>query len=242
MNFELKVLKLQEMIDEATNIVCLTGAGVSTASGIKDFRSDDGLYKMLSSVYKDPTYMLSHTCFEKEPESFYEFYKKYMNCLDKSPNIVHEYLTKLEKKGKLKGIITQNIDGLHEKAHSKNVYEIHGSIYRNYCVKCHKFYSASYVFGSKGIPLCSCSGIVKPDVILYGESLNNSFNEAIKLVVNADLFLVIGTSLTVFPASSLVDYFHGKNLVIINYDKTNYDFDANLVINDDLVKVFKKLK
>lgn len=233
--------KLQELIDEADNIVIFSGAGVSTLSGIKDFRSPDGLY---SIKYKyPPEYMLSIDCLEDHTEDFYNFYREYLNCLDYKPNIVHNYLKVLEDKGKNVSIVTQNIDGLHTKAKSSKVCEIHGSVYRNYCDDCGKKYDKKYIFSSEGIPKCSCGGLVRPDVVLYGEMLPDiELSDAINAIRRADLMIVIGTSLTVYPASGLIDYFTGKNLVIINRDITSYDNRANLVINDDLGNVFKKLK
>ena len=229
--------KLQSMIDECNNIVFFGGAGVSTESGIKDFRGKDGIYK------ENPEYMLSSTCFYKETDKFYKFYKDKMNCLSAKPNITHNYLKKLEDSGKLRAIVTQNIDGLHTKAGNKNVYEIHGTIMRNYCIKCNKEYSAEYVFNSTGIPKCSCGGIIKPDVVLYGESLPEyEYSSSIESIINADMLIVAGTSLLVEPASSLVRLFNGKYLVILNRDSTPYDYLADLVIHDDLKNIFSKLK
>ena len=229
--------KLQSMIDECNNIVFFGGAGVSTESGIKDFRGKDGIYK------ENPEYMLSLTCFNKETEKFYKFYKDKMNCLSAKPNITHNYLKKLEDSGKLRAIVTQNIDGLHTKAGNKNVYEIHGTIMRNYCIKCNKEYSAEYVFNSRGIPKCSCGGIIKPDVVLYGESLPEyEYSSSIESIINADMLIVAGTSLLVEPASSLVRLFNGKYLVILNRDSTPYDYLADLVIHDNLKDIFSELK
>ena len=235
-----KIETLQKMIDESENIVFFGGAGVSTDSGIKDFRSEDGLYSM---KYKYPVEtMLSSGMFNKNPEEFYEFYKNNLNCLDVEPNITHKYLKELEDRGKLKAIVTQNIDGLHQKAGSKNVLEIHGTIYKNHCTSCSKEYDAKYVFNSKGVPKCDCGGIIKPDVVLYGEMLPRCFSSAQYYIYNADMLIVAGTSLTVEPASSLINLFDGKYLVIINKDTTSYDEVASLVINDSLKKVFEKLK
>ena len=236
-----KIEKLQKMIDESNNIVFFGGAGVSTASGIKDFRSKDGLYNM---KYKWPPEMiLSSAFFYGNTEEFYKFYKDKLNCLDKEPNIVHKYLYELEKKGKLKAIVTQNIDGLHQKAGNKNIYELHGTIYKNHCIRCNKEYSAEYVFNSKETPKCECGGLIKPDVVLYGEMLPEyDYNNGLYAISKADLLIVAGTSLTVYPASGMINYFKGKNLVIINRDTTEYDKKANLVINDDLKKVFSNLK
>ena len=235
-----KIKELQNMIDESKNIVFFGGAGVSTASGIKDFRSKDGLYNMKYDY--PPEEILSHSFFVSNTLEFYKFYRDKLNCLDKLPNVCHEYLTKLEKKGKLKGIITQNIDGLHSKAGSKNVFELHGTIYKNRCVLCNKFYDESYIFNSTDIPKCSCGGIIKPEVVLYEEALDEDVvSNSIKLIESADLLLVVGTSLTVYPASSYISYFRGKYLVIINKMTTSYDKIANLVMNDDIKDVFSKL-
>lgn len=236
-----KIDLLQQYIDECDNIVFFGGAGVSTESGIKDFRSVDGLYNMKYDY--PPEEILSHTFFMNNTKEFYKFYKDKLNCLDASPNTTHKYLAKLENTSKLKGIITQNIDGLHTKANSKNVYELHGSIYRNYCMDCHKFYEASYVFESNDIPKCSCGGIIKPDVVLYEEALDEEIiNKSINLISQAELLIIGGTSLTVYPAASFIHYFKGKYLVIINRDTTSMDNIANLVINDSLGNVFSKLK
>lgn len=236
-----KIDKLQELIDNSETIVFFGGAGVSTASGIKDFRSKDGLYNMKYDY--PPEEILSHEFFYDNTEEFYRFYKDKMNCLDKKPNACHQYLTKLEKKGKLKAIITQNIDGLHQKAGSKNVLELHGSIYRNRCTRCNKFYDEKIVFNSKSIPRCTCKGLIKPEVVLYNEPLDsNVIENTIKYISKADLLIVAGTSLTVYPASGFIDYFRGQNLVIINKMTTNYDNRADLVINDDIEYVFKSLK
>lgn len=236
-----KIDLLQQYIDECDNIIFFGGAGVSTESGIKDFRSVDGLYNMKYDY--PPEEILSHTFFMNNTDEFYKFYKDKLNCLDASPNFTHHYLTKLENTSKLKGIITQNIDGLHTKANSKKVCELHGSIYRNYCMDCHKFYEASYVFESNGIPKCSCGGIIKPDVVLYEEALDEEIiNKSIDLISQAELLIIGGTSLTVHPAASFIHYFKGKYLVIINRDTTSMDNIANLVINDSLGNVFSKLK
>ena len=236
-----EISKLQKMIDECDNIVFFGGAGVSTESGLKDFRSKDGLYHM---KYKyPPEEILSHSFFVNNPEEFYRFYKDKLNALNILPNICHKYLAQLEENGKLKAIVTQNIDGLHQKAGSKNVLELHGTIYKNYCVRCGKSYSAAYVFESSGAPRCSCGAIIKPDVVLYEEALDDGVvDEAIYKISKAELLIVAGTSLTVYPASSFVRYFNGKYLVIINNDKTSYDGMADLVIHDRIGNVFSKLK
>ena len=235
-----KIEEFQKLIDKSNYIVFFGGAGVSTASGIKDFRSKDGLYNMKYDY--PPETILSHTFFIDKTDEFYKFYKDKMNCLSALPNNCHKYLTKLENSGKLKAIITQNIDGLHQKADSKNIYELHGSIYRNYCMKCHKFYDADYVFNSDGIPTCECGGIIKPDVVLYEEGLdNNCINDAISHLSKADLLIIGGTSLTVYPASGLINFYNGKDIVLINRDETNYNSRASLVIQDNIDEVFSKL-
>ncbi len=235
-----KIDELQRIIDESNNIVFFGGAGVSTESGIKDFRSKDGLYNL---NYKyPPELILSSNFFYNNTEEFYKFYKDKLNCLNSEPNIIHNYLAKLEQKGKLKGIITQNIDGLHTKAGNKKVYELHGTIYNNHCIKCGKYYDAKYVFNSIGIPKCKCGGIIKPDVTLYGEMLDESIlNMSIHLISTCDTLIVAGTSLLVEPASSLIKLFKGKNLVILNRSNTKYCDIASLVINDSLGNIFKQL-
>lgn len=235
------VKKLQSMIDECKSIVFFGGAGVSTESGIKDFRSVDGLYN--EKYDYPPEVMLSHTFFMNHVEKFYEFYKYKLNTLNIEPNITHKYLKKLENSGKLKAVITQNIDGLHEKAGSKNVLLLHGTVYKNHCMECNKEYDAKYVFESKGVPKCSCGGIIKPDVVLYEEGLNEDVvRKSIKAISEADMLIVAGTSLVVYPAASYVGYFKGKYLVIINKDSTQYDYMANLVIHDNMGNIFSKLK
>ncbi len=234
--------ELVKIIKNSDNIVFFGGAGVSTESGIPDFRSVDGLYNQKYDY--PPEMILSHSFFMKKTEEFYKFYKDKMNCLKYKPNITHLKLVELEKCGKLKGIITQNIDGLHQKAGSKNVYELHGSVYRNYCMKCHKFYDAEYVFNSEEkIPKCECGGIIKPDVVLYEESLDDScLMNAVELISNADCLIVAGTSLTVFPASGLIRYYNGNKLVLINKGATPYDNYANLVLNEKLGDVFSNVE
>lgn len=234
-----KIEQLEKLIKESNNIVFFGGAGVSTESGIPDFRSKDGLY---NQKYKyPPEEILSHTFFMNETEEFYKFYRDKLNSLKYEPNITHIKLAELEAIGKLKAVITQNIDGLHQKANTKNVLELHGSVLRNYCMKCHKFYDAQYVFNGTGIPKCECGGIIKPDVVLYEEPLNDEVvEESIRAIHNADLMIVGGTSLTVYPASGLINYFRGKNLVLINRDVTPYDGRADLVINESLGDVFKE--
>lgn len=235
------LLTLQKLIDNAQKIVFFGGAGVSTESGIKDFRSKDGLYNQKYDY--PPEVYLSRSFFNEHPELFFKFYKDKLNCLNAEPNICHKYLVKLENEGKLKAIITQNIDGLHEKAGSKKVLLLHGTIYKNYCMKCHKFYEAKEIFKKEGIPRCSCGGIIKPDVVLYEENLDEDVvRKAIEAIEDCDLLIVAGTSLVVYPAASFINYYRGDQLVIINKDVTPYDRKANLVINDKLGNVFSKLK
>lgn len=233
-------MNINKIIKESNYIVFFGGAGVSTASGIPDFRSVDGIYN--ERYEYPPERILSHSFYLSNPEYFYKFYKDKFNLLDKKPNVIHEKLVELEKANKLKCIITQNIDGLHQKAGSKNVLELHGSIYRNYCERCHKFYDALKVFESDGIPKCSCGGIIKPDVVLYEEALSDTFLEAIDKIRESDTLIVAGTSLVVYPASSLIGYFQGKNLILINKEKTPYDNLANIVIHDDLKDIFEGIK
>lgn len=235
-----KIKKLKELVKKSNNIVFFGGAGVSTESGIPDFRSKDGLY---NQKYKyPPELILSHEFFLQKTEEFYEFYRDKMNSLKYEPNITHFKLSELEQLGKVKAVVTQNIDGLHQKAGSKNVFELHGSVLRNYCMNCNKFYDGEYIFSSKGIPRCDCGGIIKPDVVLYQEGLDDATLEgSIKAIREADMLIIGGTSLTVYPASGLINYFNGDNLVLINKDATSFDSMANLVINEKLGGVFSEL-
>lgn len=236
-----KIIKLIDMINRSKSIVFFGGAGVSTESGIPDFRSKDGIYNMKYNY--PPEKILSHSFFVTNTEDFFKFYKEKMNSLKYNPNTTHYTLVKLEKLGKLKAIITQNIDGLHQKAGSKIVYELHGSVMRNYCLNCGKEYNAEYVFNSKSIiPKCSCGGVIKPDVVLYEEPLDNDvYENALKAISNCDMLIIGGTSLAVYPASYLINYFKGKYIVLINKDSTTFDKKADLVINDSLGNVFKKI-
>ena len=235
-----EINELKKIIDNSDNIVFFGGAGVSTASNIPDFRSKDGLY---NKKYKyNPEEILSHNFFINNTKDFYEFYFDKMIYIDAKPNFCHLKLAELENKNKLKGIITQNIDNLHQMADSKNVLELHGSVYRNYCTKCNKFYDLNYMLNNKNNLVCKCGGFIKPDVVLYGEMLNeNILNESINLIKNCDTLIVGGTSLNVYPAAGLINYFRGNNLILINKEKTPYDYMANLVINDDINEVFKKI-
>ena len=235
-----KIKELETIIKESNYIVFFGGAGVSTESGLKDFRSKDGLYH--EKYIYPPEEILSHHFFLENTEEFYKFYKDKLNSLNYKPNIAHIVLAKLEEKGLLKAIITQNIDGFHQMAGSKNVLELHGSVYRNYCMKCNKFYDANYVFESKNIPYCECGGIIKPDVVLYEEALDYTVLEnSISLISSCDTLIIGGTSLTVYPASGLIKYFKGKNLILINKGITSFDSIANLVINDSLGNVFSSI-
>ena len=235
-----KIQKLKEWVDGCNNIVFFGGAGVSTESGIPDFRSKDGLY---NQKYKyPPELILSHSFFMARTHEFYEFYRAKMNSLKFEPNITHIKLCDMEKEGKLKAIVTQNIDGLHQKAGSKIVYELHGSVLRNYCMRCNKPFDANFVFGQSDVPRCECGGIVKPDVVLYEEGLDDeTVAGAIRAILEADMLIVGGTSLTVYPASGLINYYRGDKLVLINKAETSFDMRANLVINDSLGNVFSQL-
>ena len=236
-----KIELFNKWIQEAHHIVFFGGAGVSTESGIPDFRSKDGLYNQQYSF--PPEEILSHSFFMCHTEEFYRFYRNKMNALTYLPNRTHQKLALLEKAGKLSSIITQNIDGLHQKAGSQKVLELHGSIDRNYCMKCHKSYPAEEIFYSKSaIPTCSCGGILKPDVVLYEEPLEDTvFAEAVREIKNADLLIIGGTSLTEYPASSLIHYFNGKHFVIINRDVTPLDQRADLVLQENLGTVFSQI-
>ena len=242
MKIDNNIHKLKEIIDNSNNIVFFGGAGVSTESGIPDFRSKDGLY---NQCYKYPPEMIiSHSFFMKNTVEFYKFYREKMNCLKYEPNITHKYLVKLENEGKLNAIITQNIDGLHQKAGSKNVLELHGSVLRNYCMKCNKFYDSETVFfSSNTVPHCQCGGIIKPDVVLYEEELNEEIlREAIERILKADCLIIGGTSLSVYPAAGLIKYYNGNKLVLINKDETVFDYKANLCIHSSLGKIFDMLQ
>ena len=233
-------MELQQIINESSNIVFFVGAGVSTESGIPDFRSVDGLYNQRFEY--TPEEILSHTFFVNHTEYFYDFYREKMLALDARPNDAHIKLAQLEKSGKLSAVVTQNIDGLHQMAGSKNVYELHGSVHRNYCMSCHKFYDAEYIKNSEGIPRCECSGIIKPDVVLYEEGLNDDVvSGAINAIANADCLIVAGTSLNVYPAAGFIRYFNGKYFVLINRDKTPADSSADLVIHDSVGKILSKI-
>lgn len=235
-----EIRKFQQMIDESRNIVFFGGAGVSTESNIPDFRSEDGLYNM---KYKyPPETIISHTLFLRNPEEFYRFYKDRMLCLDAEPNPAHRKLAELEQAGKLTAVVTQNIDGLHQKAGSRTVYELHGSIHRNYCMECGKFYDAEYVKNSEGIPRCSCGGMIKPDVVLYEEGLDTmTIQNSVEAIAHADMLIIGGTSLVVYPAAGFIDYFRGKYLVLINKAETGRSVRADLVIREPIGKVMEQI-
>ena len=235
-----EIRKFQQMIDESRNIVFFGGAGVSTESNIPDFRSEDGLYNM---KYKyPPETIISHTFFLRNPEEFYRFYKDRMLCLDAEPNPAHRKLAELEQAGKLSAVVTQNIDGLHQKAGSRTVYELHGSIHRNYCMECGKFYDAEYVKNSEGIPRCSCGGMIKPDVVLYEEGLDTkTIQNSVETIAHADMLIIGGTSLVVYPAAGFIDYFRGKYLVLINKAETGRSVRADLVIREPIGKVMEQI-
>lgn len=257
---------LKKWVAESNRIVAFTGAGVSTESGIKDFRSADGLYsenwrpngndstesgipdfRSVDGLYSQkfeysPEEIISHSFYERKPEYFFRFYREKMLPLGFEPNITHKVLARWEAEGKLQAVVTQNIDGLHQKAGSKRVYELHGSVLRNYCVRCGKSYPAEFIKNSEGVPHCTCGGIVKPDVVLYEESLDQTtIEKSVMAIANADMLIVAGTSLTVYPAAGLIRYYQGNRLVLINRDQTPYDNIADLVLHESLGQVFSQL-
>ena len=233
--------QLKDWINESDNIVFFGGAGVSTESGIPDFRSVDGLY---NQKYKyPPEQIISHSFYIQNPEEFYRFYKDRMLFPDAKPNAAHKALAKLEQEGKLKAVITQNIDGLHQMAGSKKVLELHGSVYRNYCMKCGRFYDFAHMKASVGVPRCECGGIIKPDVVLYEEGLDEkTLNAAVRYIHEADVLIIGGTSLAVYPAAGLLHYFHGNHLVLINKSATPMDADADLLLQCGLGEVFSRIE
>ena len=235
-----KLETLKRWISESSRIVFFGGAGVSTESGIADFRSVDGLYNQKFDY--PPETIISHSFYERRPEYFFRFYREKMLPLGFEPNVTHKVLAKWEQQGKLSAVVTQNIDGLHQKAGSKHVYELHGSVLRNYCVRCGKFYPAEFVKDCEGVPKCSCGGTVKPDVVLYEEGLDQStIEKSIRAIWQADLLIVAGTSLTVYPAAGLINYYQGNRLVLINRDATPYDRNADLVFHESLGTIFSQL-
>ena len=234
-------MTLQEMINDSKSIVFFGGAGVSTESGIPDFRSVDGLYNQKYDY--PPEQILSHTFFVSNTKEFYDFYRDKMICLDAKPNKAHLKLAELEKKGKLTAVVTQNIDGLHTLAGNKKRYELHGSVHRNYCTKCGKFYGIEAITDSTGVPTCECGGVIKPDVVLYEEGLDNDTVEgAVKAIANCDMLIIAGTSMTVYPAAGLVRYFRGKYLVEINRDATAIDDQCDLVIHGKVGETLDKIE
>ncbi|MBQ6756625.1 MAG: NAD-dependent protein deacylase [Oscillospiraceae bacterium] len=236
-----KIHLLQKWIDESGNIVFFGGAGVSTESGIPDFRSVDGLYNQKYDY--PPETIISHSFFECNPDVFYRFYRDKLVVGEAEPNAAHRYLAKLEQQGKLKAVVTQNIDGLHQKAGSKAVYELHGTLLRNYCARCGKEYPADEIVRTAGVTRCSCGGLIRPDIVLYEEGLDERvLTESVNAIMNADMLIVGGTSLVVYPAAGLVRYFRGKHLVVINMSPTGLDNEADLVIADKIGKVFSQLK
>ena len=235
-----QIQKLKQWTAESSRIVFFGGAGVSTESGIPDFRSVDGLYSQKFDY--PPEEIISHSFYVKRPEYFFRFYREKMLPLGFEPNITHQVLARWEQEGKLSAVVTQNIDGLHQKAGSKKVYELHGSVLRNYCTRCGKFHSAEFVKESRAVPKCACGGIVKPDVVLYEEGLDqDTIEKSVRAIADADMLIVAGTSLTVYPAAGLIRYYQGNRLVLINRDETPYDSYADLVIHDSLGKVFSQL-
>ncbi len=238
----MSVEKLSNILRESNNIVFFGGAGVSTESDIPDFRSSNGLFNERLNITFTPEQLVSHTFYTKYPEEFFKFYKSKLIYPEAKPNNGHLALAKLEEIGKLKAIVTQNIDGLHQMAGSKNVFELHGSIHRNYCVKCHEFYDEKFILNSDGVPTCTkCGGSVKPDVVLYEEGLDDSvIRGAINAISKADTLIIGGTSLVVYPAAGLIDYFKGSNLILINKSSTSADSKANLVIHDSIGKVLSE--
>ena len=236
-----QIQQLQQLIDQYDNLVFFGGAGVSTESGIPDFRSVDGLYNQQYAY--PPETIISHSFFRKNPEYFYRFYKDKMLALEAKPNDAHKKLAELERTGKLRAVVTQNIDGLHQAAGSKVVYELHGSVHRNYCMQCHRFYDAEYMYHAEGIPRCeTCGGILKPDVVLYEEGLDMGImQQAIRAISQAEVLIVGGTSLVVYPAAGLLQYFKGKALVVINKGATPMDQKADLLIQEPIGEVFRQI-
>ena len=235
------VEQLQEVIDKSERIVFFGGAGVSTESGIPDFRSVDGLYNQKYDY--PPEEILSHTFFVRHTAEFYRFYRDKMLCLDKKPNKAHYKLAELEKAGKLSAVVTQNIDGLHQAAGSRRVYELHGSVLRNYCRKCRKFFPADFIKNSEGVPECDCGGVIKPDVVLYEEGLSDrTVNGELNAIMQADTLIIAGTSLTVYPAAGFVRYFRGNTVVLINRDKTPLDNQADLVYHDKVGELLGQIE
>lgn len=235
-----QIEQLRQWVNESDNIVFFGGAGVSTESGIPDFRSVDGLYNQQYDY--PPETILSHTFYRRNTEEFYRFYRNKMLCLDAKPNAAHLKLAQWEREGKLKAVVTQNIDGLHQAAGSEKVYELHGSVLRNFCESCHKFYDVNFIANSEGVPKCSCGGDIKPDVVLYEEGLDqNILSGAIRAISEADVLIVGGTSLAVYPAAGLLDYYSGHKLVLVNKTPTARDGIADLVVQGSIGEIFSQL-
>lgn len=235
-----QILKLQEWVQQSDNIVFFGGAGVSTESGIPDFRSVDGLYNQ--KYQYPPETIISHSFFTRNPDEFYRFYKDKMLALDAMPNAAHQKLAAWEAEGRLRAVITQNIDGLHQAAGSNTVLELHGSVHRNYCQRCHKFYDAQSIKRAAGVPQCACGGVIKPDVVLYEESLNEKTLEtSVRLIAQADILIVGGTSLVVYPAAGLINYYRGQKLVLINRTETAADRRADLILHGNIGEIFSEL-
>ena len=235
-----QIAELKKIVDGSDDIVFFGGAGVSTESGIPDFRSTDGLYNQTYAY--PPETILSHSFFMRNPEEFYRFYRDKMLCLDAKPNAAHKALAGLEAAGKLKAVVTQNIDGLHQAAGSREVLELHGSVHRNYCMTCGKFYDARYMLESRGVPKCECGGVIKPDVVLYEEGLDNEIlSKAVRYISRADVLIIGGTSLVVYPAAGLVDYYRGSKLVVVNKSVTTRDKNADLVVQGSIGEIFRQI-
>ena len=233
--------RLSQITKKAHRIVFFGGAGVSTESGIPDFRSADGLFHQKLHRTLSPEEMVSRTFYERYPEDFFDFYREHLVYPEAEPNDCHKALAKLEQMGKLKAVVTQNIDGLHQKAGSKVVYELHGSVLRNYCTRCHKFYGVDAILETSGVPTCECGGVIKPDVVLYEESLDDTvINKAVNAIAKADMLIIGGTSLIVYPAAGLIQYYRGRKLVLINKSVTQADSYAQLVIHEDIASVMKE--
>ena len=235
---------LKDIIDHARQIVVFSGAGISVPSGIPDFRSADGIYNQKTNIKASPEEIISHSFFENRTEEFFEFYKEKMCYPKAEPNAAHKYFANLEKKGKNVIVVTQNIDGLHQKAGSNMVYELHGNVHRNYCENCGRFFGLDYVLNHKGVPHCDkCGDIVKPDVVLYEEQLNeDTINRSISAIMTCDVLIVVGTSLSVYPAAGFIRYFKGEYIIVINKEPTPYDNQCDLVFNEDVVEVIKKIQ
>ena len=239
-----KYQELKKILEHATSLVVFTGAGISVPSGIPDFRSADGIYNQKAKINVPPEQIISHSFYEQYPEEFFEFYKEKMCYPQAKPNLAHKYFAQLEHKGVNVTVVTQNIDGLHQEAGSSRVYELHGNVHRNYCERCNRFFGLDYVLNAHGVPLCDkCKGMVKPDVVLYEEQLDEGIiSRAISAIMTCDVMVVVGTSLTVYPAAGFIRYFKGRYLIVINKQATQYDNQCDLVLNEDIIEVIKKIR